>query len=364
MGGPPSSWPRPLRLLAFSISLGPDREGARSRAAELARAMTPEEWRGFPSLVIERHRVVPLLSITPGLAFPDQVLSEIRAAGRQAALEALQQKGETIRLCRLLDLAGVHPILLKGWALAERLYGSTGARQGRDLDFLVRDEEFATACKVLREAGYSAGRCDAGDHLARVPSQWILKDVEFHRPGQAFTVELHARSNAYRGWPSLWALPDGLAEHRIDATGVSIGVPSPRGDLTYLSIHGIQHVFSRLRWLHDIARLLELRSAETLAADLAAAEQISAGSFVRISAGLANSVFGGPWPSCWSPLGPAEGLAMKLILRAIATDDFAGHGRVASLRRVALKALAAGTARQRLSLLGGAGAVLFTGRRE
>ena len=73
-------------------------------------------------------------------------------------------------------------------------------------------------------------------------------------------------------------------------------VPTPRGNLIYLSGHGGMHVWVRLKWLADIARLAARRGAEALAADLAEAEALKVGRPVALALGLSARLFGTPVP--------------------------------------------------------------------
>lgn len=360
----PHSWPRELRLLVRCIAVGVAAENARAEVVGLAAALRAEEWERFGDLAIDRHRVAPVvLRQAAALAPPAKTLARLQVAAMDAALSGLRQKAETLRMLDALGAAGIEPLLLKGWALAERLHGSAALRQSRDIDLLVGDAEFETAAGIVAGLGYRPAQSPAAGAARRRPSERAVKDIEFTIPGNDFTLELHARSIAYRGWPGLAALKAGTCVHAIDDTGRRIAVPSARGDLVFLSVHGMQHVFSRLRWLHDIATLVEMRSDADLAGDLAAARRIAAGRFVRIAVALAGTVFGSRWPEPWPRPTFSERMAARLILAAVAREDFAGPQRRAAMRRVALKFVVAGTLRQRLSLLDRSRRVLMAGHK-
>ncbi|MDT8343863.1 MAG: nucleotidyltransferase family protein [Thermohalobaculum sp.] len=361
----PRRWAPELRLLARLLAVGAGAQAARAEARRLARAMDAAAWRAFADLAVERHRVAPIVLRTmTEIGSPAGALAQVRAAAEQAAIAALRQKAETLRIVDAVGAAGIAPMVLKGWPLAERLYGSAALRQTRDIDLLVRDADFATAAHILRDLGYVALAGEPAAEGPQPPSARALKDIEFALPGESFTLELHARSIAYRGWPALAGLEGGVGTQLIGQTGRQIGVPSARGDLVFLAVHGLQHVFSRLRWLHDIAVLIEARADAELVCDLEAANRIAAARFVRIAGLLAARVFGSRWPQGWALPSRGERLAARLILDAIASDDFAGTGRSAAIRRVALKFLVADTMRQRLSLLGRSGRVALGGGKD
>ena len=72
---------------------------------------------------------------------------------------------ELSRLVRSLNGAGIVPVILKGGALAGRLYRNVALRTLSDLDLLVRPEEAPAAERALRGAGYGYADPDAiGDY--------------------------------------------------------------------------------------------------------------------------------------------------------------------------------------------------------
>ncbi len=323
LGG--EDWPRPLNLLCALLAGNPEMaEAAASR-------MMDAEWDSFTELVIARHRVAPGIAEAvqaSGVALPGPVLQTIRAEARANGFAALAQKNESLRLAGVLKAVGVRAIWLKGWPLAEQLYGAPGLRHTNDIDFLVAAGERLAAAGCLAESGY----VPAEEHRlrARLFEQPAVeaecKDVQYYHPGTGLVVELHWRTSHFRAWPEF----RDLGEAPVLLPGVAgparILVPGPLGQLVYLSGHGQQHLFGRLKWLLDIARLAGLRGPARLAEDMKRAEAAGAGRVVRLALHLAHRVFAADVPDQARGLPRNEARWAEEILAEIA-DPRAAPGR-------------------------------------
>jgi hypothetical protein len=323
LGGP--GWPRPLVLLCALLA------GSPGIAGPAAARMTPDEWDAFSDLVISRHRVAPAIAESVrnlGVAPPDRVLRAIRSEARANGFAALAQKSESLRLAGMLDAAGVPAVWLKGWPLAEQLYGAAGLRHSNDIDFLVDPGARIAAARCLRTAGY----VPAPEHRLRarlIGTRAVAaecKDVQYFNPESGLVAELHWRTSHLHGWPDLRDLDEPPAPLPGAAGAARILVPGPVGQLSYLATHGQQHLFSRLKWLLDIARLAGQRGPEQLGADLRAAQTAGAGSAVRLALHLAHRVFGAGVPAEALALAPPESRWARDILAQIA-DPGAAPGR-------------------------------------
>lgn len=342
----PRSWAPELQLLARVLGFD---AGAASDARAIAATLGAEQWERFGDLVIDRHRLAPLVAgRLDGLDAPAPLRAAIAEEADYNALSALRQKAETLRLAAALRSRGAAITVLKGWPLAERLHGSAALRHGRDIDILVAPAALACAAELLEAEGFT-GSAAAGTlpDTAAAGAADRDKEREFTRPDLDFSVELHWRTNEYAGWPSLADLPGAFERRSVDASGVEIGVPSVAGNLIYLSVHGAQHVFSRLKWLHDIAALMAGAEPGALTHGLAEAGRIGAGRIVRISVELARRVFAAPLPEAWPAPTWSERAVAGLVLAAIPAPDFATPRRSASFRRHALRLLMAETMAQR-----------------
>jgi hypothetical protein len=181
------------------------------------------------------------------------VKQRIRA---QWALEALQA-GQLRRELAIVepvvrDACGIRPVLVKGPAVAERLYPDRALRPFRDLDLVVPADRLEPAARALRiELGYEpeeepwAGFGESvGHHVSMV-----------RRVGEGgVCVDLH------------WRLSDDPVAERLThawllasagrlplAGGGEVAVPGAEDELVVLNLHLLHEQQKRLAWVHDVA---------------------------------------------------------------------------------------------------------------
>jgi len=151
--------------------------------------------------------------------------------------------------------AGVLPLLVKGLALAEGLYGNVALRSTTDIDLVVRPEEVPACRRILLDLGYTPVEVELtpGASLA-YRSEQLFADPEQRR----MPVELHWHlldlPYYQRKVPMAWfwghARPTQIAGHPVQ-------VLDPEANLIYLSAHlALHHRFQGLRWFVDLAALV------------------------------------------------------------------------------------------------------------
>ena len=203
---------------------------------------------------LDRHgltRVIREMIAMPGVVPPGEVaaLRELQHGKSELALIQLM---EVVRICDLLDQAGVRFLLVKGIALSIQLYGQPGVRNGRDLDLLVEPGALARVDSVLESLGYRRPAEDrAKDQLAgRIP-----KEIGYIDASRGMLVEVHTRltdnSDLYApDFEALWETRETLT-----IGGRSFPTLGRKQLPIYLCAHGAKHGWSRLMWLLDIAAL-------------------------------------------------------------------------------------------------------------
>ncbi|MDP4207538.1 MAG: nucleotidyltransferase family protein [Bacteroidota bacterium] len=138
-------------------------------------------------LSFKRNGVLPLLpeELAQHLAYIHQLNTE-RNGAIQEQIDEIQQ---------LLTQEGIEPIFLKGAGnLLDNLYNDPGERMMGDIDFLVSEDDYIKAAKILiSKAGYNHGNYAPGvehmtHHYPRLAKAGAHADVEVHRllvPGKA-----------------------------------------------------------------------------------------------------------------------------------------------------------------------------------
>jgi len=150
------------------------------------------------------------------------------------------------RLLKQFAARGIEVLPLKGPVLAEALYGDVAMRSYNDLDLLVPRANFQCAEVLLLDMGFVV-RPGNEEYHRRFLGEGVLVELHFgfgsppFFPADSFPFDVnavwsHAGHETFRGLP--------------------IRAMSDDDRVLYLCLHGLQHGFSRLIWIMDIARAL------------------------------------------------------------------------------------------------------------
>jgi hypothetical protein len=225
--------------------------------SEDATPEAPTDWEALlPCL--RRHRLCPLacwVARTLRAELPDGIHRELESAYYGAALRYDLLRSSLARIADAFSVLRGPVIVLKGPALAERLYPSPACRPMEDLDLLVRTEDLPAAAHVLASLGYTDRSFGPEDF--RDPDTGIVVDLHTELLN---TTRLSARRTAWH--------PD-LDRWRARAAPFPLAAPAsllhPQDHLVYLCHH---------TWLHHgLRKPLALLDVCLLFADLEAHAQ-------------------------------------------------------------------------------------------
>ncbi|HEX2087478.1 MAG TPA: nucleotidyltransferase family protein [Solirubrobacteraceae bacterium] len=194
-----------------------------------------------------------------------------------AAAHTLAVDRVTAEIVGALDGAGIESVVLKGPALARRLYREGELRAYGDSDILVSPGDHALAGRVLADAGF------------RMPEPGAYRDrIEPHainlaRPRDRANVDLHRTLPLVAADPQeVWEAFRGGAE-RMRVGGADVLVPGPDALAFHVALHEAHHGVRSGRRHADLRRALERfddatwRAAYELAQRLGAADAFIVG---------------------------------------------------------------------------------------
>jgi hypothetical protein len=153
---------------------------------------------------------------------------QLRQAYRFQVLQALVQERDLEQVVSFLRVAGIEPLVAKGWATA-RLYPEPGLRPYGDIDLYIRPEDFCAAQTALRGAG--APLCPVDLHCG-------FPDLPDRSWG-----ELFSRSRL------------------VELQQTQVRILGPEDQLRLLALHFLRHGAWRPLWLCDIGAALEVLPA-------------------------------------------------------------------------------------------------------
>lgn len=211
-----------LLAQVLSGSWRPEQPAIAISEAELALLNPLLQGSGAGGLGWWRIRQSPLENLPTG----EQLLASYRLQTLQAARHHLDIQA----IFRLMNEAGLEPLLVKGWASA-RLYPAAGLRPYGDVDLVLRPQQFEKARALMSSA---AGR-----------KYWVdFEHEELGKLNEEAIERLFAHSQ------------------QVQLGDAEVRLMSEEDHLRFLCIHLLRHGAWRPLWLCDIAAAVESRKAD------------------------------------------------------------------------------------------------------
>jgi hypothetical protein len=188
---------------------------------------------------------------------PDPYMQALRNRFLQDGTAALRNTSQLIELLELFQERGILAVPYKGPALALAVYGNIAFRRCNDLDILVSRSDVPQAREILETAGYTPVH-----PITEAGREFLLRKRHseiFTRPSGPI-IELHWAFAKQRG---LFPLDLDMLRPRLQTmslAGNEVKVFAPEDQLLILSVHGANHLWSRLEWLCGISELLRQNS--------------------------------------------------------------------------------------------------------
>lgn len=205
------------------------------------------------------HGTIPLLFLHLSRLSQDEVpqaiLSQLKDYSNRIARWNLSSTGALLKLLGLCRERGIRAIPLKGPVLAATAYGNLFLRHFCDLDILVSKQDMLKAKEVLVLQGYHPTlEFTAIQETAYVESH---HDYKFVRSSDNLAVDLQWGITQWSfGFPFDF---EDAWNHRetISLAGAPVQNLGPEILLLQLCVHGTKHRWEQLKWICDIAQLVD-----------------------------------------------------------------------------------------------------------
>jgi hypothetical protein len=207
----------------------------------------------------QEHGVLPMLhrALSPsGIEIPPDAAKMLRSGFEQNAFQCFANAGELLQVLKIFEDASIPAMPFKGVVLGASAYGDMTARAAGDLDVLIHFRDLLRATRLLKKRGYELntkvlehGSPEAKDYF----------EYHFERADDGMVLELRWRLELtqprYRHDLGLdWVWP---GRRTVKLAGADVPIFDPVSGLLMLCMHGSKHVWSRLIWVCDVARLLQ-----------------------------------------------------------------------------------------------------------
>jgi putative nucleotidyltransferase-like protein len=186
---------------------------------------------------------------------PEEWLKQVQLAFSTIARWNLSLTGKLVELLNDFAQHEIRALPFKGPALAAYAYGNISLRQFCDLDILISREDFYRAKDLLQQRGYEVRK-----QLSIMEEQQHLRshhDYEFvsRSDGAVIDIQWGVTERSFRfpiDFNQVWT--DRSSNVMAGATICNISLEDL---LLLLCVHGTKHQWGQLKWVCDIAELVD-----------------------------------------------------------------------------------------------------------
>ncbi len=244
------------------------------------------------------HGILPLLYselAANEAVIPPGALELARSEFERNAFHCITNAAELLEVLSEFEKAGIAAMPFKGVVLGASVYGDMTARTAGDLDVLIYYRDLLRATRILKDRGYELKTKVLEDGSPEADHYF---EYHFWRASDGMVLELRWRLELaqprYRHDLGMnWVWP---RRRTIKLAGADVPNFDAVSEILMLCMHGSKHVWSRLIWICDVAKLLE--SEPGLDWDTAQREAKRVGLWRCLALGtlLARRVAGAPVP--------------------------------------------------------------------
>ena len=255
----------------------------------------PVNWRILFELA-DHHGVQPLLYqrlATMAESVPADQMHALEQSYQTNLHKAMLLSLELIRIYDCLSANGIEVLAYKGLALAETIYGDIALRRAGDIDLFTHASDFSRTRDAIQKLGYVPHA-----PLPEAQEQAYLKSgYECAFDGTAGPNLLEVQ---WAIQPRFYAVDfdmDGLFRRAVTmpVAGRPMKTPCAEDLFVILSLHAAKHVWGRLIWLCDLARIMNLSKLNWgLIAEQA--KGLRTLRILRVGMSLAHRLLGAPIP--------------------------------------------------------------------
>jgi hypothetical protein len=205
------------------------------------------------------HGVLPLLYLrltNQHAEVPPSSFERMQSDYDRNVLHSLTNAAELISVLKDLSERSIPAMPFKGVVLSATAYRDLTARPAGDLDVLIFYRDLIPATEALLKRGYELTTSTREDGSPSIENYY---EYHFERQSDGMVLELRWRLELTQPRFKCNLGMDWIWPRRRSALLAGAEVPDmdPEIAVLVLCMHGSKHVWSRLIWISDVARLLE-----------------------------------------------------------------------------------------------------------
>jgi hypothetical protein len=206
-----------------------------------------------------QHGILPMLYSELAAnesVIPSEALELARNEFERNAFHCLANAAELLEVLTTFEKVGIAAMPFKGVVLGAAVYGNITARTAGDLDVLIYYRDLLRATRILKQRGYKLTTKVLEDGSPEAENYF---EYHFERGDDGMVLELRWRLELTqprykRDLGMDWVWP---RRRTVKLAGADVPNLDAVSGLLILCMHGSKHVWSRLVWICDVAKLLE-----------------------------------------------------------------------------------------------------------
>jgi hypothetical protein len=250
-----SDFPPEIRLMLLCMK----REMSISQREEAISLISSGiDWKLFYRHV-NKHRVLPVVYKNMRTFSADQiddsVMTALKKKSMQSTGHSLKLSSELVRIAGILNEQEIRFLSLKGPLLSLALFGDMNIRISKDLDLMIDLADLERTDKLLIESGY---RRIMPSEIPTGKSRAIFFKNNHH---YSYMNDLHVNIELH--WKFDYLVFDTAfsriweARRTLQVNRTQFYVMNAEEEFLYYVYHGAGHGWNRLRWLSDVAEMID-----------------------------------------------------------------------------------------------------------
>jgi hypothetical protein len=214
-------------------------------------------------IFLRRHHICELAfhTLKENSFFSNSFQLQLELQAKANQLKAIKAQSIQIKLQEYFDNNNIYAIFLKGILLSRQYYGDIGLRNVVDIDVWVEEINFIKVEDFLRSLGYVGmlDKYDLNSKQLNFLKQTTHDEIFYNESDRsAPVVELHWKlRNALGNFKFDTNADRGLLS-RVEENGKSFSVFNHVDQFVFLSVHGAEHAWFKVKWLVDLVHLIKV----------------------------------------------------------------------------------------------------------
>lgn len=213
-------------------------------------------------IFLRRHHICELAfhTLKENSFFSNSFQLQLELQAKANQLKAIKAQSIQIKLQEYFDINNIYAIFLKGILLSRQYYGDIGLRNVVDIDVWVEEINFIKVEVFLRSLGYVGmlDKYDLNNKQLNFLKQTTHDEIFYNESDRsAPVVELHWKLRNALGNFKFDTKADRGLLLKVEENGWSFSVFNHVDQFVFLSIHGAEHAWFKVKWLVDLVHLIK-----------------------------------------------------------------------------------------------------------